>query len=489
MHEDGGLAAETQAPPHHNVVSLLPTVCKTRRLDWSWSRPKLLKGAHDWWEVLKSLNDHFVIGGPSGQAVDIFRIGNNGLLYPCGMKAFKLETQNIQAVFETLNAKGELVEVSVSAGHWWLKHEKRNEKAFVFKPVGQEARDEYNLWRGYGVVPKPGEDKIGLLLDHIWEVICKRDQLNFTALMNWLRYAVQRPDLLPETIIVFVSQQGSGKSLLGEVMCRLLGLHAAVVSEQDYMTGRFNGWLAQKTFILGEEMFWAGDHRAADRLKSMATSPTLDTEFKFMHPQQMPNHLHIMLTTNHEHAVRAGAADRRFFVLDVSEHRRGDHDYFDAIHRDLETGGYEQFLNYLLSTPLGDHPRIRPMTAETIRQIEYSADSFDHWWQSCIYADAIIGGSNDNDHSFNDTISTRKLHKAYSSYCISHRLHPLVPNMFGKALATMFKPERASDTTYDEGVELAVKRRPPGYVIPDSETVQQLLNKRRGVARGEVTND
>jgi hypothetical protein len=140
--------------------------------------------------------------------------------------------------------------------------------------------------------------------------------------------------------------------------------------------------------------------------------------------------------------VRAGAAERRFFVLDVSEHRRGDFEYFKAIHHDLGTGGYEQFLHYLLSTPLGDHPRMRPMTAETIRQIEYSGDSFDHWWQSCIAADAIIGGNNDDDLSFSDTIPTRKLHRAYSGYCGLHRLHPLAPNLFGKALTAMFKQDR-----------------------------------------------
>jgi hypothetical protein len=474
---------QSQAPSASHSLVTLPVTPTTKRRTERPPRPKLLRGAHPWQHVLASLNNHFMIGGPPDQAVNIFRIGDHGILTPIGEKAFSLEVANLRAAFEMPDGTSHVV----PAGPWWRKHPDRHQKVFVFKPLGKEnARDEYNLWRGYGVEPVPGRDKMTRFLDHIWVVICRRDPAAFSYFMDWLRFCVQYPNWPAEVIVVLKSpNQGTGKSLVGNVMCRLLGVHADSYSSKEKIVGRFNAELAYKTFILGEEIMWAGDHTAADRLKSMATSPMLDLEAKFVNPMSVPNHLHIMLTTNHNHAVKAGVGDRRFFVLDVSEERKGDTEYFNAIYRDLNDGGYGQFLDFLCKDELGTwHPRLRPLTAETVRQIEYSGDSFDQWLQSCINADLIIGGSKDDECSFGKLIATQTLHELYSGFCRQHDLRPLGPNVFGKELTAMFGPHvRLPAIAFAESQHPALERRARGYNIPTSEAVQDLLNKRRGLKR------
>ena len=82
----------------------------------------------------------------------------------------------------------------------------------------------------------------------------------------------------------------------------------------------FNDWgRVSVSFILAEEILWARDYKTADKLKSRTTSDTFQIERKNGGIRQIPNRLHLMMTTNHDHAVAAGSGDRRLVVYDVSE--------------------------------------------------------------------------------------------------------------------------------------------------------------------------
>ena len=122
-------------------------------------------------------------------------------------------------------------------------------------------------------------------------------------------------------------------------------------------------------FVLAEEILWAGDHKSADKFKSMVTGDTIQVERKFGSCRQIPNRLKIIATSNHEHAVAAGVQDRRNVVFDVSDERAGDSAWFNRLYRDLENGGAAEFLNLLLNIRLGNwHPRQILKTTETIEQ-------------------------------------------------------------------------------------------------------------------------
>ena len=145
-------------------------------------------------------------------------------------------------------------------------------------------------------------------------------------------------------------------------------------------------------FVLAEEILWAGDHKAADKLKSVITGDTIQIERKFGSCRQVPNRLKTIATTNHDHAIAAGVRDRRNVVYDVSDERVGDRAWFDALYRDLAAGGTSEFLYFLQHVQLGDwHPRQILKTAETIEQQRMSGDSVSQWAQACIEADALIG--------------------------------------------------------------------------------------------------
>src|SRR5262245_21373486 len=331
-----------------------------------------------------------------------------------------------------------------------------------------------------------GREKQRRLLRHIWQVICRRDKAKFKYLMLWLAWAVQNPDKFPGTIIVLKSRkQGTGKSTIGVVMLTIFGQHGALIDDSDRLLGRFNDWVEPVSFILADEILFAGDHKTADKLKSRVTANTFQIEHRGGAVRQRPNRLHLMMTTNHDHAVAAGVGDRRLVVYDVSDEHASDKTWFDPLYHDLENGGFSEFLYFLQNLRLGDwHPRQILKTAEAAEQQRMSGDSVSQWSQACVDADAVIGAARgpygtDMTHDLGGPISSRALRDAYTGCCKQNSLRALSVEGFGKACREMFGPRRrlAAEPT------LGITHRPWGYDVPDGEAWQTKIDARLGITK------
>ena len=214
-----------------------------------------------------------------------------------------------------------------------------------------------------------------------------------------------------------------------------------------------------------------------NRSKSLCrgTSGTLTLEVKHGARWAVPNRLHMIMTTNHEHAVQAGALDRRYFVLDVSDEKAQDPSWFGPLYDDMDHGGVEEFLWLLGRVKLGGwHPRHLPKTAEAVEQQRFSSDSIFQWSQGCIDADAIVGASDCIiDRELNRLHASDDLYGAYKGFCKSHPANNIV---FGKALTQMFgQPSRQNVGKPGSG------RRPRTYMVPDADARQLALDRRLGI--------
>jgi hypothetical protein len=191
---------------------------------------------------------------------------------------------------------------------------------------------------------------------------------------------------------------------------------------------------------------------------------------------QADNHLHVIMTTNHEHAVAAGVGDRRYVVYDVSDEHANDKLWFGPLYDDLNNGGASEFLWLLKNVQLGDwHPRQIIKTEEATEQQRMSADSVSEWSQACIEADEVVGhpkrlGSDLGRHVYTDT-----LREAYAGYCKQHGLRAVSGQTFCKACTQMFGPRARASAANSTG------KRPWGYDVPDGSLWQQALDARLGV--------
>ena len=131
-------------------------------------------------------------------------------------------------------------------------------------------------------------------------------------------------------------------------------------------------------------------------------------EPKGVDPFRWPNRLKIALATNNDWAVPASADERRYFVLDVSEARRGDRVYFAGLFEAIAGAEAARFLHHLLGLDLGGFDfRDVPQTAALAEQKMLSADSLTRFWHECLQAVAIVGACGPNDRKDEDGFPTK----------------------------------------------------------------------------------
>ena len=433
----------------------------------SGQRPTLQGGEYSEADALELLNAHFMVG-ESKQETAIFRINNDGTISFVPADEFKLATQNIFV------KKGTKL---VPAEKFWRESRERHERVLVFEPGGTAEPHEYNLWRGFGVEPRKGWQKQRRFLRHLFKVICRRDKQKFRYLMCLLAWFVQNPDKHAEVVLVLKSrEQGTGKSTVGKVMLDIFGQHGILVDDKDRLLGRFNDWLETACFVLAEEILFAGDHKADDKMKSIVTGDVLQVEGKFRSCRQVQNRTKFIATTNHTHAVAAGARERRKVVYDVSNEHVGDSAWFDALYRDLADGGTSEFLWLIQNLQLGTwHPRLIIKTDETAEQQRMSGDSVSQWSQYCINADAIAGSDQRPHLDLGALTSFPDLLDAYTGFCKKTGQRAVGTEAFGKACAGMFGPRSRMP------VSPGSNKRPYGYHVPTASNWQQEVDKRLGL--------
>jgi len=235
----------------------------------------------------------------------------------------------------------------------------------IISADGKDVGVRLNLWRGFGVRSVKGD--WSLMHDHIVKVIANGDKEVWTYILKWIAWAVQNPGRQAEVAIVMRGGKGTGKGALGAVLVKMFGwAHAQHVFDPKHLTGSFNMHLAQCVFLFADEAYAPKDKTAEGRLKGMITESSLFIEPKGVDGSRMPNNLHVLISGNEEWVIPASGDERRFCVTDVSDARRGNTDYWNALYSQMfDNGGVEAILYDMLNTDLGSwHPRLDvPQTA------------------------------------------------------------------------------------------------------------------------------
>jgi hypothetical protein len=436
----------------------------------SGARMPLKGGVYDEKTALTLFNSHFFVALVKG-ACPIAQIQDDQTITYIAPKDFALLVRNISVFIKGKPMQGD---------RFWLAHPDRHQRRVVFRPGASAGPDEYNLWRGFGVTPAKGWSRQRRLLRHIFQVICRREKTKFKYLLRWLAWGVQNPDKRAETVVVLQSRaQGTGKTTLSQVMRDIFGAHGRTVISKARLLSQFNSDFETVCWVSGEEMLWAGDKGAADAVKSMITGDTVTLEVKNGPRWDVPNRLHLLLTTNHVHAVAAGTNERRHFVLEVSDEKAQQRSWFDPLYADLENGGIEQFLWLLQNIHLGSwHPRQLPKTAETLEQQRMSADSIVHWATACCDADSILSPYGGGLSELSAAVETQDLLASYTEYCRRRGFRCVDDRRFGKALTAMFGSGARKRLSPSSGR----KGRPYAYDVPDGDSWRRAIDKYLGIS-------
>ncbi|WID42007.1 P4-specific DNA primase [Pseudomonas phage ZQG1] len=338
---------------------------------------------------------------------------------------------------------------TVPYGKFWLEHPKRRQyEGIVFDPT-RDHPGMLNLWQGWGVEAKEGA-KWDLLAELIHDVLASGVTEYSEYILDWLAYMIQYPNRPAEVALCFQGEKGVGKSTLGNVMCRLTGLHGIAVSNPRHVQGNFNAHLRSCLCLFADEAFTkSGDDSAqAATLKQLITEPALFYEAKGENGVMDKNRLHIIMASNSDWMVPTSLDDeRRFAVFKVSNCRQGDHDFFGKLHEQLEEGGYEAFLYYLMHRPLGKWaPRKNiPQTDALIGQKKASMDHLQNWWYDKLQEEDIEPLTEGEDWEKGPIrVLAQDFYDSYLAYFTRHKRSgegPLSKPMFEKKFGRLVKNE------------------------------------------------
>ena len=229
----------------------------------------------------------------------------------------------------------------------WLEHPRRRKyDQLVFEPGLLTPPNVYNMWKGFAVQPRQGD--CSLYLEHVYEVWCNGNQRYYDYTIAWFADIIQQPRHKKGVSLVLLGEQGTGKSLPCDAFGQLFGPHFVTVSQSHGLLGKFNAHLKEALVVLAEESFWAGDKEAEGQLKQLITGSKIRVEPKGKDSFEVNNHLRLIICSNQRWVIPAAFEERRFFLLEVSNCRRGQAAYFAQFAKVMNEGGREALLYFLM---------------------------------------------------------------------------------------------------------------------------------------------
>lgn len=269
----------------------------------------------------------------------------------------------------------------------WMRHRQRRSypNGVVFSP-NEEVEGAFNHWQGFAVEPD-AKASCRKLLTHIRYNICKNNPEHYRYFIGWLAHMVQKPEEKPGVAVVLRGPKGAGKDTVGDYIKFIAGTHYVKIVQPEHLFGKFNAHQERCLFLHVEEGFFAGDKRGESTLKSLITSEVSLIEHKYANAFMIQSVLRLFMSSNEDWVVPASADERRYFVLNVSDKRRRDWDYFRAIRREMkEENGPAALLHFLLNVDLSDfNVRNVPDTEGLKDQKVQGLKNFEQWWYNQLF--------------------------------------------------------------------------------------------------------
>jgi len=221
-----------------------------------------------------------------------------------------------------------------------------------FEPEG-ELKKTFNLWSGFYVetiIKKNNidlsvlvENHYSLVMKHLEEVICSGDKNAVIRHLDWLSTIIQNPGNKTKKAILYLDPDfGAGKGTWTEfILYHLIGkIHGRSFKSLDHLAGSFNPLASHCLFGELPEVPMAKSefYKMNDILKDLITGDNIYINDKNEKVRPESNHINLMCSTNPEIGrtpVPITEGDRRWDVYEVSSHRKGDTEYFNAIHKQM----------------------------------------------------------------------------------------------------------------------------------------------------------
>ena len=213
----------------------------------------------------------------------------------------------------------------------------------------------YSIFGGYPIKPSKTikQSLINPILEHWKAIMCCNDKDKYEFWLNWVAFILQNPSGITGKALLFIGEQGCGKtSFVTNIICDLIGNAYSVrnCTDANNIFGKFNSLIERKKLIvLNEVKDTEGSFGTVDyeRLKATITDDEIDINPKNENQHTSQNVCNLIVCSNNARPLGLKPNDRRTVVFnfankyanrneDTPEEAQEKMDYFDKLGEVIE---------------------------------------------------------------------------------------------------------------------------------------------------------
>lgn len=235
-------------------------------------------------------------------------------------------------------------------------------------PFGAIVDDAVNTYVDCRITPVVGD--VTPFLRHL-EIVLP-DAGDRHILLQWLAANVQFPGRLIRWAPVLVGPQGNGKTLIADMLGKILGERYVATPRPKQLSSDFNGYVYERLLAVVEEICIPSDKRdLLDVLKPLVTNETIEVRIMRTDAFYATNTCNWFFCTNREGGLIKDRDDRRYAVFHTADRIMPDA-YFRDLSAWLKNGGCAAVAAFLASYDVSSIPSRAPDTSSTADAIEAS---------------------------------------------------------------------------------------------------------------------
>lgn len=135
--------------------------------------------------------------------------------------------------------------------------------------------------------------------------------------MDFVVHCVRNPEKKLNYALLIKGAENEGKSLLSDLVAKLLGERNCSIIGTEQLREKFNGWVHEKLFCVVEEVYIPGreNDEVLNKLKPVITNSSVGVRRMQKDITNERNFCNLYLTTNYEDALRMEIDNTRYLVL------------------------------------------------------------------------------------------------------------------------------------------------------------------------------
>ena len=216
-----------------------------------------------------------------------------------------------------------------------------------------EDEQVFSYFRGYDYkqLDEVKEELIKPFLNHIHDVIANKNEEVYKYILVWIASVLQKPNFKTGVALVILGNQGTGKNVFTNVICKLMARYANEnVTSIESVVGKFNAILENKKLLVLNELqsIDCNKYLNSDALKSVITDKKININQKNEPERLCENVANFMMVSNNNIPIKIESTDRRYMVTKTSDGKRGDFDYFDNLCDSFTPEFYENLFTFFM---------------------------------------------------------------------------------------------------------------------------------------------